>query len=230
MKELDEKCYHMTSHLSEIINDKKLKPFMGDNSRYVNDKKLGLSYSVGLEGIIATNAMFRARYQYTLLENQLDREITLDDMFEQNVEEQENQFIGNNVYLSFKNTEQLRQENSSKDIADPKTKLSIDIDNIKGIILKSEDREKHDIQAIVKYATTKVDIEDVLEWLVADDKPFMNMEGYAKTAFSFREYVQRYYQELQKDSETLEIKNCGYNLEEIDVNELEKLVRRKVST
>jgi len=226
-----EKCYHMTSHLKEIIQDGKLDIKVGKNSNFVNDIKSenkGISYSLGLEGLVATNAMFRARYQYDLLENQTDRYITLDDMFLQNVNEQENRAVGSNIYLIFDETEQIRNENIERDIADPKTKSVINIENISGVVLKNKKTGelKYDRDSILRYAISKINIEDMLSKLTNSDRPFMNMEGYGKTDFSFKEYLKRYCKEMLKESETIEISKNDYELEMMNVNELLNLVEK----
>ena len=230
-KTKSEKCYHMTSHLMEIMQDENpgLKPFVGDNSKLVNDVKQenrGISYSLGLEGIIVTNAMFRARYQYDRLENQTDRDVTLDDMFNQNVKNQEDMALGKNVYLTFDETEKIREENEKRDISDPKTKSPIDIKDIKGVILKNSKTGeiKYDRESIIRYAISKTNIENILNKMPKTDRPFMNMDGYAKTDFSFKQYVERYYEEISKDPEMIEFKNGEYELQEIDANELLKMV------
>lgn len=108
----NEKCYHMTQKLKDVIKDGQLKILVGENSKDVNDTKkenMGISYSLGLEGIFATNAMFSARYQYDLLENQTDRDVTLDDMFAQDVQDRENKRLGENIYLSFDETEEIQK-------------------------------------------------------------------------------------------------------------------------
>ena len=227
----EQKCYHMTKYLMEIICDDKpgLKPLVGDNSKHVNDIKeenIGISYSIGLEGIIVTNAMFRARYQYDLLEQQTDRYITLDDMFNQDVKKQENMALGKNIYLAFEETEKMREENKARDIADPKTKSSIDINDIKGVILKNSKtgEAKYDRESVIRYAISKTNLNDILSKIPKCDKPFMNMEGYAKTDFSFMQYVERYYKEMIKAHEMSEFNNGEYELQEIDVNELLKMV------
>lgn len=226
-----EKCYHMTSHLREIIEDGKLDIKVGENSKYVNDTKnenRGISYSLGLEGIIATNAMFRARYQYVLLENQTDRDVTLDDMFLQDVQEQENQALGSNIYLAFDETEEIKEANVEGDIADPKTKNPVYIKDIYGVVLKNNKTGeiKYDRESILRYAISKTSIEDILMKLTGADRPFMNMEGYGKTNFSFRDYLERYYKEMLKEPKTTEISSNNYELENIDVNELLNLVER----
>ena len=226
-----EKCYHMTSYLKEIIQDGKLDIKVGKNSNFVNDIKSenkGISYSLGLEGLVATNAMFRARYQYDLLENQTDRYITLDDMFLQNVNEQENRAVGSNIYLIFDETEKIRNENIERDIADPKTKSVINIENISGVVLKNKKTGelKYDRDSILRYAISKINIEDMLSKLTNSDRPFMNMEGYGKTDFSFKEYLKRYCKEMLKESETIEISKNDYELEMMNVNELLNLVEK----
>ena len=232
-----QKCYHMTRFLKDIIKNedekgfKGLKLVVGENSKYVNDTKsdnIGISYSLGLEGIIATNAMFRARYQYNLLENQTDRNVTLDDMFNQNVQEQEEKFLGSNVYLVFDETDSIRAENEERDIADPKTKLPIDISNIRGVILKNNrtGQIEFDREAIVRYAVSNTQIQDIIENLVSSDRPFMNMEGYAKTDFSFRDYVRRFFLEVSKEPETQVIGNGDWRLQEIDVKELLEIIEK----
>lgn len=226
------KCYHMTVDLKKIIEDKQIKVIIGENSKYVNDTKpenAGISYSLGLEGIIVTNAMFRARYQYVSLNNQLlDREVTLDDMVAQNVQEQENHAIGSRVYLTFDETLNIKEENPKRDIADPKTKTPISLEKIKGLTLKNTQtgEVKYDRESIVRYAITKTKIEDILNKLEKTDRPYMNIEGWVKTDFSFKEYVKRYYEEMQKEPSTLEIKNGKYELTEIDVKELLKIVEQ----
>lgn len=224
-----EKCYHMTEALKEITEDEKLEPRVGKNSKHVNDlKNIGISYSLGLEGIIATNAMFRARYQYELLEQQMDRDVTLEDMFSQDVQEQENKALGSKAYLTFDETEKIQEENKGRDIADPKTKSSINLENIKGVILKSNKtgQIKYDRESIIRYAISKTNIDSILNKLKGVDRPFMNMEGYAKTDFSFKEYVKKYYEEMLKDEKMSELKNEEFELEEIGVNELIKIVER----
>lgn len=228
-----EKCYHMTRKLREILNDakKQLRPLIGENSKHVNDTKsenIGISYSLGLEGIVATNAMFRARYQYDLLENQTDRDVTLDDMFSQNITEQENKSLGGCIYLTFNETEQIQADNKERDIADPKTIIPINVDDIKGIVLKNKKTGeiKYDRESIIRYAISKTNINDILNKLNDCDKPFMNMEGYGKTNFSFKDYVKRYYEEIIKDSKILEFINDEYILKEINVYELLKLVEK----
>lgn len=220
----------MTKHLKEILADKKpqLKPIVGENSEYVNDinvDNIGISYSLGLEGIIATNAMFHARYQYEKLENQTSRNITLDDMFKQDIEKKEDRALGDNVYLSFEETEEIKKDNIERDIADPKAKCPIDLKNIKGIILKNDKTGeiKYDRQSIIMYAISKVD-KDFLKNFNGWDTPFMNMEGYGKTDFSFKEYVERYYEEMLKKPQMNEFLNRKYELEEIDAKQMLKVI------
>ena len=226
-----EKCYHMTEALKQIIEDQQLQPRVGKNSEHVNDVKeenIGISYSLGLEGIIATNAMFRARYQYDLLENQTDRDVTLDDMFSQDVYKQENEALGGRTYLVFDETETVRDDNKERDIADPKVKSAIDLENISGVILKNNKtgQIKYDRTSIIEYAVSQTSIDDVLDKLVSADVPFMNMEGYAKTDFSFKDYVKRYYEEFSKNPEISEFRDGKYELEEINVNEFLKLLEK----
>ena len=172
--------------------------------------------------------MFRARYQYNLLENQTDRNVTLDDMFNQNVQEQEEKFLGSNVYLVFDETDSIRAENEERDIADPKTKLPIDISNIRGVILKNNrtGQIEFDREAIVRYAVSNTQIQDIIENLVSSDRPFMNMEGYAETDFSFRDYVRRFFLEVSKEPETQVIGNGDWRLQEIDVKELLEIIEK----
>ena len=226
-----EKCYHMTSHLREIMDDEnpEIKPLVGENSKHVNDTRqenIGISYSLGLEGVVVTNAMFRARYQYDLLENKTDRDVTLDDMFEQDVHEREDKALGSNIYLTFDETEEIKKENEERDIADPKTKSPIDMKNVRGVVLKNKNTGeiKYDRESIIRYAVSKTNIKDILAKLKGTDKPFMNIPGYGKTDFSFKEYVQRYYEEMIKDPKMLEFKNDEYELEEIDVKEFLKIL------
>ena len=226
------KCYHMTKYLREIISDKKpqLKSIVGENSKYVNDvseNNMGISYSLGLEGIVATNAMFHARYQYEPLENQIDRDITLDDMFTQNIQEQEDKALGENIYLTFDETKEIEEENKERDIADPKTKQPIDLENIRGVILENVKTGdiRYDRESIIRYAISKVN-KDFFEQLNGSDKPFMNMEGYGKTDFSFKEYVKRYYEEMLKDPKMNEIVNGEYELKEINVKQMLKIIEK----
>lgn len=225
---MKEKCYHMTKHLQKILSDKKpqLKPIVGGNSEYVNDKNnIGISYSLGLEGIIATNAMFHARYQYEKLEKQTDRNITLDDMFKQDIKKEEENALGDNVYLNFYETEAIRSQNMERDIADPKTKFPIDLENIRGVILKNTKTGeiKYDRDSIIMYAVSKVD-KEFFKKLNCYDKPFMNMDGYGKTDFSFKEYIERYYEEILKSSQMNEFLKGKYELQEIDVKQMLELV------
>lgn len=60
----------------------------------------------------------------------------------------------------------------------------------------------------------------------SENRPFMNMEGYAKTDFSFRDYVERYYKKMMKDPQTLEFVKGEYELQEINVNELLRIIER----
>lgn len=227
----EQKCYHMTKYLMEIIGDDKpgLKPLVGKNSKHVNDIKeenKGVSYSIGLEGIIVTNAMFRARYQYDLLEHKKDGDVSLDDMFNQDVKKQENMELWKYIYLTFDETEKMRAENKERDIADPKTKSSIDLKDIKGVILTNNKtgEVKYDRESIIRYAISKTNLDDILSKIQKYNKPFMNMEGYAKTDFSFMQYVKRYYEEVIKEPEMIDFKNGEYKLQEIEANELLKMV------
>jgi len=226
---MNKKCYHMTKHIKEIIEEKTLKPLVGENSKYVNDVKsenLGISYSLGLEGIIATNAMFCARYQYNLLENESDKVITLDDMFAQDVQKQLDTSLGSNVYLVFDENENIKNDNKHRDIADPKTKSSIGLEHIRGVVLRNVETQqiKYDVNSIVMYAISKANIDNILERLINSDRPFMNMEGYAKTNFSFKEYVIKYYETKLKEFSMSEIVDGKYELEEINIKQLMRII------
>ena len=225
----EQKCYHMTPDLKAIMNDedKALKPKIGKSSERVNDiKNLGLSYSLGLEGVIVTNAFFKARYQYELLENEEDKEISLDDMFEQDVKQQEDENLNSRVYLSFDETEEIRKENAKRDISDSKTKSSVSLDKVKGVVVKNTKTGeiKHDRESIVRYAISKTNINDILSKIKKTDRPFMNIEGYAKTEFSFKQYIERYYEEMLKDSRMLDYTNGEYELEEIELEKLLEMI------
>lgn len=226
------KCYHMTNKLNEIIKTGGLKILVGENSKFVNDTKienLGISYSLGLEGIIATNAMFHARYQYELLENQTEKCITLDDMFAQDIERKEDDALGDNIYLTFSETYEMKKENKERDIADPKTKRAIDIGDIKGVILKNNENGeiKYDRKSILMYAIANTDINKILEKLQNTDRSFMSMEGFAKTNFSFKDYVLRYYKEMKKEPEMIEFMSKNFELEEVDIKILQNLISDK---
>ena len=169
-----------------------------------------------------------------MLENQSDRDVTLDDMFAQDINEQEQEALGENIYLTFNETEKIKEENKTRDIADPKTKSLININDIKGITLTNlKNGERiYDRNSIIMYAISHTEINNIVQAIEESCKnatrdsntPFMNIEGCAKTSFSFKEYIKRYYTEMKKSSEMVSFQNGKYVIEEINVNELLKII------